>query len=133
MTSTGQVTVRWTNVVLGTALALISVGFALFGLAQLPDYAREPEDVWLAVAWMIGAGLLAGICGANAQSGAERSRLLLVVNVIVLAALVLVLVAWRKNALALPTAALCALGPAVALVRSLAVRIAAAPGHDEPV
>ena len=124
---------RIANWTCGALLLLAIFGFLVFLPENIADYAREPEDVWLSVGWIIGLSLLAALCFVNAARALKPETTavtwLTAGNVAVLIAL--------GTLKALDTAygayddpvltaliALCALGPASALAAALQVSLA---------
>ena len=110
--------VRWTNLICGALLVVAALGFLIFLPDNVPDYAREPEDVWLGGLWVGLLGLLAALCFVNARRSNERPQVgwLTLANLVAVLALITLLVLGRDDPAVPPLLALCALGPVAALV-----------------
>lgn len=111
--------VRWSNGISGALLVVVALAFLAFLPEDIADYAREPEDVWGSGISIIILGLVAALCFANATNPAPLPQWRIIANwavVIVMTVLIVLsaIIAWDLAGVLL--FALCALGPAAALV-----------------
>ena len=124
---------RIANSIGGTLLVVAAFGFLIFLPENIADYAREPEDVWLGVSWIVGLSLLAVLCFVNAaharKPGTAARRRLTAVNSAVLFGLLTLQAADLAygdyyDPILTMLLALCVLGPTSAIVAGLKVTLA---------
>lgn len=108
--------VRWVNLICGTLLVVAVLGFSIFLSVNLTDYAREPEDVWLAGFWIALLGLIAALCFVNARCWSTLSRWRTLANIAVVGGLAALLLLARDDPTVPPLLTLCAMGPIATLI-----------------
>ena len=106
------------NGICGALLVIAALGFLTFLPANIADYAREPEDVWLGGFWIALLGSLAALCFTNAMRSTALPWWRILANVAVVIALAALLLLGHDDPTVPPLLALCALGPLAALVGS---------------
>jgi hypothetical protein len=116
---------NWTG---GALLVVAALGFLIFLPEAISDYTREPEDVWAIIGWTAVLCLLAALCFVNAvkvsKTGSGAIRWLTAINVAVLIALGALKAfdtayGLYDDPVLTALVALCALGPASAVIASL--------------
>ena len=110
-------------------LVLAVLGF-LFSISEaVADYDREPEDLWIILDWIAGLCLLTVLCLVNAararRTETAADNRLTAINVIVLIGLIILKALdtsiGNDDPVLTALVALCALGPAAAVIAALQV------------
>jgi hypothetical protein len=65
---------RWLNIFSGVLIGLCTFLVLPFLAPSIADYAREPEDTWLLIFWLLTLVALSALCFANAWAFGKARR-----------------------------------------------------------